>query len=275
MKKKIATIILNRNLPKTTNKLYKFIKKNNNKYTDIFILESGSDIKNLSKYYTWRANWKSAVRNGLRFSRGMNYALSKLWYENKFDNYSAFFLITNDTEIKTKFFAKKILKILDEHPRLGILAPSSKIWGERKLLLKNKIKYSWYIQNSAYIFRNELIKDIMSLDKPNYKNFLFDGSNFRGWGAISEVIAKAYNNDWAAGITKELWTEENETYLKKMHKQIKTESYEKNYQLVINETNKWMKKKFGFSNKWSMQMYVKTFYDRFFMYNPEYTKYKL
>lgn len=275
MKKKLATIILNRNLPKTTDKLYNFIKKNNGNYSDIFILESGSDLQNLSKNYTWRAGWNSAVKKGLRFSRGMNYALSKLWYENKFDEYSAFFLITNDTEIKTKFFAKKILKILHEHPRLGILAPCSRYWGERKLLGKSKIKYSWYIQNTAYIFRNELVKDLMNLDKPNYKNFLFDGSNFRGWGAISEVIAKAYNNDWATAITRELWTEENEKYLKEMHKKIKTESYEENYQLVIDETNKWMKKKFGFSSKWAMQMYVKAFYDRFFMYNPEYAKYRI
>lgn len=55
MKKKIATIILNRNLPKQTDKLFNYIKKYNNKFTDIFILESGSDINNLSKNYTWRA----------------------------------------------------------------------------------------------------------------------------------------------------------------------------------------------------------------------------
>lgn len=275
MKKKIATIILNRNLPKQTDKLFNYIKKYNNKFTDIFILESGSDINNLSKNYTWRAGWKSAIKNGLRFSRGMNYALSKLWSEKKFEKYCAFFLITNDTEIKTKFFAKKIIKILDQHPRLGIISPCSKYWGERKLLNKNKIKYSWYFQNTAYVFRKDLVKDIMNLDKPHYKKFLFDGSNFRGWGAISEVIAKSYNNDWAAGITSELWTEENETYLKNLHKQIKTESYEKNYHLVIEETNKWMKNKFGFSNKWSMQMYVKAFYDKFFKYYPEYIKFKL
>ena len=28
-------------------------------------------------------------------------------------------------------------------------------------------------------------------------------------------------------------------------------------------------------SKWSMQMYVKTFYDQFFNYNPELLKYKI
>ena len=31
--------------------------------------------------------------------------------------------------------------------------------------------------------------------------FLFDGNNFRGYGSESELIAKAYANDWGAAIT--------------------------------------------------------------------------
>ena len=44
MKKRVATIILNRNLPIVTNKLYEKIKKYNHKFTDIFVIDSGSDI---------------------------------------------------------------------------------------------------------------------------------------------------------------------------------------------------------------------------------------
>ena len=73
----IATIILNRNLPEITDKLYTSIKKNNN--TDIFVVEAGSLKNRLSKHVTWHANWKSAKKNGLRFPRGMNFALSKLY----------------------------------------------------------------------------------------------------------------------------------------------------------------------------------------------------
>ena len=38
---------------------------------------------------------------------------------------------------------------------------------------------------------------------------------------------------------------------------------------------KWMKEKYGFKSKWSMQMYVKTFYDKFFEYYPDYIKFKI
>ena len=79
---KFATIILNRNLPNITDKLYRRIKKDND--TDIFVVESGSKKKNYSKYATWVADWQSAKKNGLRFPRGMNFGLSNLWKENKF-----------------------------------------------------------------------------------------------------------------------------------------------------------------------------------------------
>ncbi len=267
--KKVATIILNRNLPQVTNTLYENIYKFNKKYTDIFVVESGSDEKKMSKYVTWNADWKEAKQNGLRYARGMNFGLSNLWREGKFNNYEAFLLLTNDTEFKNKSFIKTFLNIFKKHPKLGILSPCSKDWGEKKLIRKNSIKYFWYIHNTAYFLRKDFLKDIINLKSPGYLNFLFDGNNFRGYGTESEMIAKAYLNNWAAGITTEVWAEENEKYLKNLSHKIRTDSFEENYKLVVQESEEWMKEKYGFKSKWSMQMYVKTFYDRFFLYNPE------
>ena len=58
-KTKIATIIVNRNLPNETNKLCRNIKKYNN--TDIYVIESGSN-KKLSRYSTWHVRDKSSVK---------------------------------------------------------------------------------------------------------------------------------------------------------------------------------------------------------------------
>ena len=65
---KIATIILNRNLPKETDRLYEHVQKNNKNITDIYVVESGSSLANLSKYCTWHANWKEAKEKGLLYS---------------------------------------------------------------------------------------------------------------------------------------------------------------------------------------------------------------
>ena len=39
-------------------------------------------------------------------------------------------------------------------------------------------------------------ESISNENEPDAMNFLFDGSNFRGYGSENELIAKAYANDW-------------------------------------------------------------------------------
>ena len=56
---------------------------------------------------------------------------------------------------------------------------------------------------------------------------------------------------------------------------IKTESYEENMLLHIDEGMKWMKKKYGFNSRWQMMQYAKLFYDKFFEYYPDSKKYKI
>jgi hypothetical protein len=106
-------------------------------------------------------------------------------------------------------------------------------------------------------------------------SFLFDGSNFRGYFAESELIAKAYANDWAAAITTEVWASENETHLINQADLIKTEGYEENMKLYIQEGQIWLRNKYGFNSRWSMQQYVKSFYDKFFEFHPEFEAYKI
>ena len=272
--KPIATLILNRNLPKVTNKLYRTIKKNEGNITDIFVIEAGSSKNNLSKFVTWHANTKTVKKNGLRFPRGMNYGLYNLWKENLFNQYKAFFLITNDTVIQNKNTLKILYSILLKNKKIGILSPVSKKWGENKLLKKNSIKFSWYIHNHAYLLSKDFLSKIIN-PLSGYKNFLYDGSNFRGYGLESELIAKAYANNFAAAITNQVYLEENEDFLLNHSDLIKTESYSKNLKLTYDEGLKWMRRKYGFNNKWLLQNYVKLFYDNFFVNYPEYEKYKI
>ena len=84
MMKATATIILNRNLPNITDRLYECIKRNNANDTDIYVIESGSSKNNLSKYCSYWANWKESIKSGLRYPRGFNYALSRFYKEGKF-----------------------------------------------------------------------------------------------------------------------------------------------------------------------------------------------
>jgi GT2 family glycosyltransferase len=268
--KKTATIILNRNLPKETDELVEHLIKFDNDHTDIFVIEAGSDKDRLSKYCTWHVNTREIMKHGMRYSRGMNYALLQLWNGNDWEKYDSFFLITNDTKFpKNKNTIKTLQKIQIEYPKVGILSPCSKRWGEKDLIGPDSLKYFWFIHNNAYFLRKELVEKLMNSINPTYMDFLFDGDNFRGYLSESELIAKAYANDWAAAITTKVFSEEDESYLLDKNKLIKTESYQKNLQLYVDEGLKWIKKKYGFNSRWQMMQYSKLFYDKFFDYCPE------
>lgn len=275
MKTRVATVILNRNLGTITNNLYKKIYKYNKKYTDIFVIDSGSDVKKKSKYTTWSANWKKAKQNGLRFSRGMNYGLFKMYQEDKFKNYEYFLLLTNDSEVESKPFIKELVNIMNKVKSIAILSPCSKKWGEKVLLKDKKLKFFWYIHNNAYFVRKDFIELVRKKKNFNYFNFLFDGKNFRGFGADSELIMKAYKNNMSAAITSKVWIEENENYLLKKSNLIKTDPYDRNLKLYINEGLKWIKRKYNFDSRWDMHLHVKKYYNIFFEKNKKLLKYKI
>lgn len=273
--KRVATIILNRNLPEVTDRLCKHVIRHDSDENDVFVVEAGSDSERLSHYATWHADWPEALTHGLRYSRGMNFGLSQLWKEGKFGQYEAFFLLTNDTELGNSPTVAPLMTILDQHRRVGILSPCSERWGERLLLKQESTKYFWFIHNNAYLLRRSFIESISNDAQPDQMGFLFDGTNFRGYGSESELIAKAYANDWAAAITSEVWAGENETHLLNQADLIKTEGYEENLKLYVEEGRRWMRNKYGFNSRWSMQQYVKSFYDRFFEFHPELKAYKI
>ncbi len=267
--KKTATIILNRNLPDVTDKLYESLFRNNADKTDIYVVEAGSDKSKLSKHCTWWANWGEVIQHGLRVPRGVNYALSQLLSEGKFRNYDYFFMLTNDAEFEDKPVVGTFVEVMREHPHVGILSPCSKQWAEVELIGKDNTKYFWYVHNVAYIMRREYIESVMEKDNPDYMNFLYDGTNFRGYGLESELVAKGYINDWATAITTKVWVRENEEYLQKQSSLIKTETYEENLNLYLDEGRKWMRRKYGYNSRWAMQMYTKFLYEKFFEFYPE------
>jgi len=273
--RKVAAIVLNRNLPEVTDRLCDHLERHDGDVCDVFVVEAGSDPDRLSRHTTWHANWPEAKAHGLRYSRGMNFALTQMWQEGRFRDYWAFFLLTNDTELSDQASVAPLVDILVEHPRLGILSPCSKRWGERILLEKESIKYFWFIHNNAYLLRRDFVETVMNTETPDFMTFLFDGTNFRGFGSESELIAKAYVNDWAAAITNSVWAEENEAYLLDRADLIKTEGYQKNLTLYVDEGRHWMRQKYGFNSRWSMQQYVKAFYDLFFELHPECSRYRI
>ena len=273
--KTTATLILNRNLPKVTDRLYEYLYKYDSQLTDIYVIEAGSDENNLSQYCSWWANWDEALEKGLRVPRGVNYGLLKLIEANKFKDYDYFLMLTNDAEFKGGSVIKPLLDVLNNHKHVGILSPCSKNWGENRLLKEESTKYFWYVHNVAFMMRREYIEAVMETEEPSYLNLLYDGTNFRGYGLEVELVAKGYANDWATAITKDVLVSENEGHLQTKADLIKTETYEENLRLFLDEGRRWMRRKYGFNSRWTLQMYAKFLYDKFFEYHPALKPYRV
>lgn len=273
--KKTATIILNRNMPIITDELYECLHRNNEEYSDIFVVESGSRQANLSKYCTWWANWEESMAHGLRYPRGFNFALLNLWNEGKFYNYDYFFLVSNDAVFKDEPVISQLVDEMVRHPRMGILAPCSEKWGERTMLGYNETKYFWYINQISWLIRREYIECIMETNDPTYMNFLYDGENFRGYTSEIELIIKGYANDWASGITTRVMCEENEELLKKHSAEMQTEEYEQYRRMLVEEGKIWMRRKYGFNSRWTLQLTAKLFYEKFFEFYPEFQQFRI
>ena len=156
-----------------------------------------------------------------------------------------------------------------KNKKLGIISPCSEDWAEKGLIGIDSLKYFWYIHNNAYFLRKDLVEQLLNSTNPSYMDFLFDGENFRGYLCETEIIAKAYANDWAAAITTKVFSEHNESHLLENNKLIKTESYQENIELYVEEGLSWIKKKYGFNSRWQMMQYSKLFYEKFFEYFPK------
>ena len=71
-------------------KLVDHLKKYDFEDTDIFVVEAGSDPNNLSRNFTWYANWEEADIKDFGMGENELWAKSTL-KENKFEDYDAFF----------------------------------------------------------------------------------------------------------------------------------------------------------------------------------------
>lgn len=274
MKPRVATIVLNRNMPDVTDRLVERILSQNNGETDVYVVESGSERANLSSYYTWWANWDEAMRDGLRYPRGFNYGLAQLMREGRFGDYDYFFLVCNDVTFNESPIPV-LLDEMDEHPHVGILSPCAENWQERSLIGEQSTAYVWYLNHLAWMVRRRFVEAVMERDRPDHMNLLYDGSNFRGYGADLEVIVKGYINEWASAVTTRTLMREDTELLRRKADLMRSDAYAANRRLVFEEGQSWMRRKYGFTTRVHMQIYATMFYDRFFQLYPHLARYRL
>lgn len=267
MSKPIGTLVLNRNLPDVTDRLVEHLEKWNADVTDVYVIESGSEPGQRSRHRSFVADWPEARANGLRFARGFNFGLLEL---EKVQSYRFYFLVCQDSVFPAEPTLVELLGEMERYPRIGILSPCSDAWGEAKLIPERELRLFWFINHIAWLFRGEFIDAVKEIDEPSYMSYVYDGSNFRGYNLDIELVAKAYANEFAAGVTKRAYFREDADLTDRMAAVMKTERQNVNRPAMFEEGKKWMRRKYGFNSRWNMVTYAKAFYNQFFEHHPDY-----
>jgi hypothetical protein len=274
MTKPVATIVLSRNLPEVADRLVERFKRYDEDLSDIYLVESGTDSDLVSEHCSYWANWPEATAAGLRYCRGFNYGLTRLLFDGKFGDYDYYFLVCNDAVLGDEPVVGPMLEIMEAHPRIGILSPCSSDWAEQSMIPEDGTRLFPFTNHIAWLLRRDFIDKIRETEIPSYMNFLYDGSNFRGYDADIELIAKAYANDYAVAITRKVMFREDTGLTDRNADLIRTEHMERNQRLMLEEGLAWLRRKYGFNSRWSMLEYVQQLHGKFFENFPQYAELK-
>ncbi len=267
--KSVATLILNRNLPAVSDKLVEHLRRYNDGMADYYVIESGSDADKLSRYCSFWANWPEALAKGLHYPRGFNYGLQEVDRTGK--RYDYYFFVTGDSQFPEAPTIKILVEIMKQYPKIGILSPLSTDWGEVKYFNDGSdVKCVWLIPHVGWLMRRDLLDAIVAKDNPSYMNYFYDGTNFRGYDADTEIIIRGYQHDYATAVTSRAKFREDLDLTDKNADVMKTERKLLHQRLMYEEGLAWMRKKYGFRSKLEMRDWAVREYKDFLQRNPKY-----
>ena len=266
--KNICTLFLQRNLPEVTNTFGDHFLKWNGDLSDFYVIESGSDQSNLSKFtkHTFHANWEDALKNGLRTARGFNYGLLELKKLSK--KYEFICMIVGDAQLHDEPTIEIMSKEMLKFPRMSILSPMSSPHGLEFNNLYGTKAHN-HFAHIVWMVRSDFINEVsQDYEEHSYMQYFYDGTNFRVYDADTELILKSYQRNWFTAITRKCTMSERSNLTYENAAKMKTDSKERHQSLMWEEGMKWLKSKYGFDNKHQMRNLVRQEYVNFFQRNP-------
>ena len=183
-KNDLAIIIVNRDRPDLTDALFENLNNINSKNgKDIFIIEMGSQKKNLSKYYSYYYEDNEFSGKAFGHNQGLKYVL-----ENH-GRYRYYWFLMNDLVfIQDPNPIDTMIEVLESEPRMGILSPTEpdSEYPDCRPYTKNdwhKVATTDYL---ALLMKDQCLQET---------GFL--GSHFKySWGAIHELTYRMYQKGW-------------------------------------------------------------------------------
>jgi hypothetical protein len=274
MKRRVAIIILSRNLPQAVDRLVGTFRRYDVEESDIYVVEAGTDRDKLSEHHTTWANDDEAMREGLRPARGFNLGVLELIRRGTLHEYDYLFLVRATVHLDGPIVTR-LLDQMEEHPRVGIISPCGETWPERELVAPDSLSYVWHINHYAWMMRRSFVDLVIDRQALSRESLIFDGTNFRSYGTDTELVIKGYINEYATALSTACFFTEDQELLKTRADLIRTDPYDVNARKVFDEGFQWMRRKYGFTTRLQFQQYATLWYERFFELHPSLAEHRL
>jgi hypothetical protein len=260
----IDAVVLNRNLGQACDNLCDHVERVFGSGTNIVVVDCSTSSKLASNRPTVTVGTLEALRDGLRFNRGMNLGIGQVVMQDTQNEW--ILLLPVDTEI-VDINLEGLKQDLISIPEIVGMKPLSEesAYGEHSNTSSPLL--GWNFEEGPWLLKKEFVKSQMEISD---RNEFFDNANFRGYMTSLEISFRAYANGNCVGITKNLVLRENETYLLEKSELIKTEPVDENRNLYISEGVHWLKAKYGLEDPWDFAQLVRLSFDRFLVERPEY-----
>ena len=260
MEQNVDILVLNRNLGEVTNKLIENLKDLDT--VKLFgVIDAGSRHEEISKFTVVRDDSSFALENGLRPNKGFHLGLE--WWEEQESESQWVLLLPNDSEI-SNWQPKNLFNIIEFQSTISAVIPLSPGNPYISILPENRVALGWNFHEGPIILSSDFIRERLSQQK-----YIFDPENFRGYLSFIELALQIYSNNQGIVGTDLISFSENQTHILKNSQLIGTEPYSDNLRLLVDEGERWLLKKHGITDRWSLELQTRLVFEEFLRVNPD------
>jgi hypothetical protein len=259
MSETIDVLILNRNLRSITDGLVRSIVFHN-RNAIVGVIDAGSRKEEKSDFTVVSEDSKFVAEHGLRINRGYNLGIK--WWLNQTTSSDWLLLLPNDSEV-VAWDANQLLKQLENLPNAVVVIPIAPTNPYITLLGPLRLGLGWNFHEGPILLKRSYLES-----RTKDQGFVFDEDNFRSYLSFIELSMQVYGDNRSVLATDLISFIENESHLLSNSALIQTESYSENLKLLVIEGEAWLRKKYGWQDRWPLEMATRALFERYLVMNP-------
>ena len=259
MSSTIDVLILNRNLRSITDDLVRSMIIHD-KNALVGVIDAGSRKEERSDFTVVSDESKFAAEHGLRINRGYNLGIK--WWLTQTTSSDWLLLLPNDSEV-VAWDSHILLRQLENLPNAVVVIPIAPTNPYIPLLGPLRLGLGWNFHEGPILLKRNYLEN-----RTENQGQVFDEDNFRSYLSFIELSFQVYGDNKSVLATDLVSFVENESHLLSNSALIQTESYTENLELLVTEGEAWLRKKYGWEDRWPLEMAARALFERYLIMNP-------